>query len=216
MHGGGLVAHVDQLQARAERRIEQRHDVVAGQRENGGQPRRIERAGDDVGASDLWCHGASGGTVEYQQGSILTLLEIRNLAQTASPETLDQVGWTIADPQPDYLRRRAKHEAHVMKVAVLGDDGEAVVASMLPDKRIIPSPSRRHPPHGLSQERHRPAHETSLGERLASRSSLTAARRSSGAARARPQKRGKRECLPASDTGSPARLRPRSYPQPGN
>ena len=40
------------LQPRADRRIEQRHDVVARQREDRGEARRVERAGNDVGASD--------------------------------------------------------------------------------------------------------------------------------------------------------------------
>jgi hypothetical protein len=42
----------------------------------------------------------------------------------------------ITDPQPDHLRRRAVEQAALLKVRVLGDDGKAVGARILPNVLI--------------------------------------------------------------------------------
>jgi hypothetical protein len=56
VHGGGLVAHVHELQARADDGIEHGHDVVAGEREDLADPGAVERAHEDVGAPDPGGH----------------------------------------------------------------------------------------------------------------------------------------------------------------
>jgi hypothetical protein len=56
VHGGGLVAHVDQPEACAQRRVEHGHDVVAREREDGAKAGRIERARKHVGAPELGWH----------------------------------------------------------------------------------------------------------------------------------------------------------------
>ena len=56
VHGRRLVAHVHQPRAGAESRIEERHDVIAGQREDRAQTRAIERARQDVRPPDLAGH----------------------------------------------------------------------------------------------------------------------------------------------------------------
>src|SRR5215470_8108215 len=60
MHGGGLVPDVHQAQARPERGVKNRHDMVAGEREDAGAARALEGANDDIGAADLSRHGAGG------------------------------------------------------------------------------------------------------------------------------------------------------------
>ena len=51
VHGGGFVAHVDEVDARVERGVEDRHDVVAGQREDAPAADAAKRTGDDIGAA---------------------------------------------------------------------------------------------------------------------------------------------------------------------
>ena len=57
MYGRRLVAHVDQLELRLERGVEDRHDMIAGEREDLLRPKLLQRARDDVRASDLVGHG---------------------------------------------------------------------------------------------------------------------------------------------------------------
>jgi hypothetical protein len=49
--GGGLVADMDKIEAGIEGGVEDRHDVVAGQREDAARAEPAERLGDNVGAS---------------------------------------------------------------------------------------------------------------------------------------------------------------------
>jgi hypothetical protein len=56
VHGRRLVADVHQLQAGADGRIEDGHDVIAGQREHVAQAHAFENAGEDVGAPDRGGH----------------------------------------------------------------------------------------------------------------------------------------------------------------
>ena len=51
VHGGGFVAHVNEVDARIQRGVEYRHDVVAGQREDAPAAETAKRMGDDVGAA---------------------------------------------------------------------------------------------------------------------------------------------------------------------
>jgi hypothetical protein len=51
VHGRRLVPHVHQVELGLERRIEQRHDVIAGEREDVTAAEPLERARDDVRAS---------------------------------------------------------------------------------------------------------------------------------------------------------------------
>ena len=54
--GGGLVADVDEIEIGVERRIEDRHDVVAGEREHAAAAEPLERSGHDVGAAQRLAH----------------------------------------------------------------------------------------------------------------------------------------------------------------
>jgi hypothetical protein len=56
VHGGGLLAHVHEVERAAECRVEDRHDVVARQREHGAAVRAFEGAYNDVGATDGFAH----------------------------------------------------------------------------------------------------------------------------------------------------------------
>src|SRR5262245_20229464 len=67
MHGGGLVADVPQAEARPEHGIENRHDVIAGQGEDGRRARALESANHHVGASDLCRHGLAPATCKPQR-----------------------------------------------------------------------------------------------------------------------------------------------------
>jgi len=49
VHAGGLLADVHDLDARREQGIEERHDVVARQREDAGRAEALKRPGHDVG-----------------------------------------------------------------------------------------------------------------------------------------------------------------------
>ena len=51
VHGGGLVAGVHEVDRGADRGVEQRHDVVAGEREDRAVSGTFEGAHDDVGAA---------------------------------------------------------------------------------------------------------------------------------------------------------------------
>jgi hypothetical protein len=51
VHGGGFVPHVNEVDARIQRGIEDRHDVVAGQREDTPATETAKRTSDDVGAA---------------------------------------------------------------------------------------------------------------------------------------------------------------------
>jgi hypothetical protein len=51
VHGGGFVPHVNEVDARIQRGIEDRHDVVAGQREDTSAAETAKRTSDDVGAA---------------------------------------------------------------------------------------------------------------------------------------------------------------------
>ncbi|MNC91428.1 hypothetical protein D3C83_76910 [compost metagenome] len=51
MHRGALVAHVRDLEPRIQRGVVNRHDVVAGQREQLARARLGQRAGENVGAT---------------------------------------------------------------------------------------------------------------------------------------------------------------------
>ena len=59
VHGRRLVAHVHEVELRLQRRIEQRHDVVAGQREHVPAAETLERTGNDVGTSQAVVHRQS-------------------------------------------------------------------------------------------------------------------------------------------------------------
>ena len=61
VHGGGLVAHVHEIELGLERGVEDRHDVVAGQREHALAAEPLERAGDDIGAAQRLAHWHSSG-----------------------------------------------------------------------------------------------------------------------------------------------------------
>jgi hypothetical protein len=50
MHGGGFVAHMYQIEPGLDRRVEDRHDVIAGEREHLAAAEALERTGNDVGA----------------------------------------------------------------------------------------------------------------------------------------------------------------------
>ena len=54
--GGGLVADVDEIEAGVERGVEDRHDVVAGEREHALAAEALERLGYDVGAAQRLAH----------------------------------------------------------------------------------------------------------------------------------------------------------------
>ena len=56
VHGCRLVARMHQPLPRIDRRVEQRHDVVAGEREDRVVSGAFQRAHDDVGAADV-CAG---------------------------------------------------------------------------------------------------------------------------------------------------------------
>ena len=56
VHGGRLVAHVDEIEAGIERGVEDRHDVIAGQREHAPAAEALQRSGDDVGAAQRLAH----------------------------------------------------------------------------------------------------------------------------------------------------------------
>ena len=49
--GGGLMADMNEIELGVERRVEDRHDVVAGQREHAAAAEALQRSGDDVGAA---------------------------------------------------------------------------------------------------------------------------------------------------------------------
>ena len=49
--GCGLVADMDEIEIGVERRVEDRHDVVAGQREHAVAAEPLKRSGNDVGAA---------------------------------------------------------------------------------------------------------------------------------------------------------------------
>jgi hypothetical protein len=51
VHGGGFVAHVHEIEPGLQRRVEQRHDVVAGEREHVLAAEALERARDNIRAS---------------------------------------------------------------------------------------------------------------------------------------------------------------------
>ena len=51
VHRSGLVAHMDEVEAGIEGGVEDRHDVIAGQREDAARAEPAQRLGDDVGAS---------------------------------------------------------------------------------------------------------------------------------------------------------------------
>jgi hypothetical protein len=56
VHGGGLVAHVNEVEANLERGVENRHDMVAGEREHAAAAEALERSGNDVGAAERLGH----------------------------------------------------------------------------------------------------------------------------------------------------------------
>ena len=58
VHGGGFMADVNQVEAGIERGIEDRHDVVAGQREDAPAAKTLQRTSDDVGAAEGVAHCA--------------------------------------------------------------------------------------------------------------------------------------------------------------
>ena len=79
--GGGLVADMDEIEIGVERRVEDRHDVVAGQREHAVAAEALQRSGNDVGAAQ-------------RLGHVRPLKLTRNLAamrRRASPP----LGWRI-------------------------------------------------------------------------------------------------------------------------
>ena len=51
VHGGGFVPHVNEVDVRIQRGIEDRHDVVAGQREDTSAADTAKGTSDDVGAA---------------------------------------------------------------------------------------------------------------------------------------------------------------------
>jgi hypothetical protein len=51
VHGGGFVSHVNEVNAGVERGIEDRHDVVAGKREDASAAHTMQRTSDDVGSA---------------------------------------------------------------------------------------------------------------------------------------------------------------------
>ena len=51
VHGGGFVPHVNEVDARIQRGIENRHDVVPGQREDASAAETAKGTSDDVGAA---------------------------------------------------------------------------------------------------------------------------------------------------------------------
>ena len=51
VHGGGFVPHVNKVDTRIQRGVEDRHDVVAGQREDAPAADAAKRTSDDVGAA---------------------------------------------------------------------------------------------------------------------------------------------------------------------
>jgi hypothetical protein len=57
--GSRLVPGMDQLELVVERRIEERHDVIAREREDGAAAEAIQAFGDDVGTPELGFHGNS-------------------------------------------------------------------------------------------------------------------------------------------------------------
>jgi hypothetical protein len=54
--GCGLVADMDEIEIGVERRVEDRHDVVAGQREHAVAAETLQRSGNDVGAAQRSGH----------------------------------------------------------------------------------------------------------------------------------------------------------------
>src|ERR1700688_3679913 len=56
VHGGGFVAHVNEVDVRIQRGVEDRHDVVAGQREDAPAADAAKRTSDDVGAAQGVAH----------------------------------------------------------------------------------------------------------------------------------------------------------------
>ena len=54
--GCGFVADVDQIEIGIEGGVEDRHDVIAGQREHAAAAETLERPGDDVGAAQRSRH----------------------------------------------------------------------------------------------------------------------------------------------------------------
>jgi hypothetical protein len=59
VHGGRLVANVDDREPRVERRVEHRHHVVAGEREDMARAGRRQRAREDIGAAQPHQGGVS-------------------------------------------------------------------------------------------------------------------------------------------------------------
>ena len=53
VHGGRLVAHMHEIEPGLERGVEDRHDVVAGEREHVAAAEPLERTGNDVGAAQI-------------------------------------------------------------------------------------------------------------------------------------------------------------------
>ena len=51
VHGGGFVADVNEVDAGIQRGVEDRHDVIAGQREDASAAEAAKRTSDDVGAA---------------------------------------------------------------------------------------------------------------------------------------------------------------------
>ena len=56
VHGGGLMADVNEVDAGVERGVEDRHDVVAGQREHAPAAKAVKRASNNVGAAQGVAH----------------------------------------------------------------------------------------------------------------------------------------------------------------
>ena len=51
VHGGGFVADMNEIDAGVERSVEDRHDVVAGEREDAPAADAVKRTSDDVGSA---------------------------------------------------------------------------------------------------------------------------------------------------------------------
>jgi hypothetical protein len=56
VYGGGFVPNVDKLDLRLKDRIEDGHDVVAGQGKNAFAAKSRKRLGDDVGSAQVFSH----------------------------------------------------------------------------------------------------------------------------------------------------------------
>jgi hypothetical protein len=56
VHGGGFVPHVNEVDAGIQRGVEDRHDVVAGQREDASAADTAKGTSDDVGAAQGVAH----------------------------------------------------------------------------------------------------------------------------------------------------------------